>query len=221
MGHRGELLCHDLDLPVHDGRLPARLTLPQEPKGLVIFVHGSGSNRHSPRNRQVAIRLQQEGLATLLVDLLMAGEHEARFRNGLAGLELQQLTRRVVELIDAVAAIEPLTELPIGLYGSSSGAALALAAAAQRQQRVRAVVSRGGRPDLVQGVLGDVLCPTLLLVGSHDLDVLELNSWAAAQLQGVHVVKVVPGAGHLFAEPGTLALVAQWASAWFLQHLSS
>lgn len=219
MVNRVDLVSRDLEIPVAEGLLPARLTLPPAPQGVVLFVHGSGSDRHSRRNQKVAAALQGVGLATLLFDLLRSGEHDWRCSNGLAGLTLQQLCGRVVALIDALETIEPLTGLPVGLFGSSSGGALALAAAASRQHRVRAVVCRGGRPDLVPGVLGDVRCPTLLLVGSHDLDVLELNTWAAAQLQGVHVLRVVPGAGHLFAEPGTLALVAQWAAAWYLQHL--
>jgi len=220
MVHRVGSLCRDLTIPVSDGLLPARLVLPAAAQGLVIFVHGSGSSRHSRRNQQVAATLQGAGLATVLFDLLMAGEHDARQSNGLAGVDLPQLCQRVVDVLDGLSAIDPLGPLPLGLFGSSSGAALALAAASQRPQRVDAVVCRGGRPDLVPGVLGDVICPTLLLVGSHDLSVLELNTWAAAQLQGVHVLRVVPGAGHLFAEAGTLALVAQWSCAWFVQHLA-
>lgn len=219
MLNRFAVESRDLEIPVPDALLPARLTLPATPQGLVLFIHGSGSDRYSRRNQQVAGAMQGVGLATLLFDLMRSGEHDWLTTNGLAGLNVQQLSRRVVAVIDALQTIEPLSVLPLGLFGSSSGAAVALAAAASLQQRVRAVVCRGGRPDLVPGVLGDVRCPTLLLVGSRDLDVLELNTWAAAQLQGPHVLQVVPGAGHLFAEPGTLALVGQWASAWFLQHL--
>lgn len=208
-----------LQIPASGVVLPADCTVPPAARGLVMFIHGSGSNRFSARNRSVAHELQQAGLATLLFDLLPPELPQRPSGRAQATPDLPQLSERVVAVIDALSAIEPLASLPMGLFGSSSGAALAMAAAAHRPDRVRAVVSRGGRPDLVPGLLGEVCCPTLLLVGSHDLDVLELNTWAAAQLRGVHELRVVPGASHLFSEQGTLALVSQWACQWFLQHL--
>lgn len=199
--------------------LPADCVVPDIATGVVLFIHGSGSNRFSQRNQQVAACFQQAGLATLLFDLLTPHEQHQVAGRGNGCADLPELTARVMALIDTLTTIAPLAHLPVGLFGSSSGAALALAAAAQRPRQIAAVVSRGGRPDLVLGVLGDVCCPTLLLVGSHDLDVLELNTWAAAQLRGEHELRVVPGAGHLFAEPGALELVSQWSLQWFLQHL--
>lgn len=199
--------------------LPAQLLRPAQAAGLVIFVHGSGSSRLSSRNQAVATVLQQAGLATVLFDLLTAGEqnHAGLHRQPTPDLEL--LARRLQGVIDGLCHRPDLAELPLGLFGSSSGAAIALQVASQAQQLIRAVVCRGGRPDLVPAALGDVCCPTLLLVGSHDLDVLELNTWAAARLQGLHELRVVPGAGHLFVEPGALDQVATWARDWFLRHL--
>ncbi|MFM1812633.1 MAG: hypothetical protein RLZZ336_1571 [Cyanobacteriota bacterium] len=200
-------------------QLPALLLRPAQALGLVIFVHGSGSNRLSSRNQAVASVLHQAGLATVLFDLLTAAEqdHAGPHRRPVPDLEAQ--ARRLQGVIDGLGQRADLADLPLGLFGSSSGAAIALQVAAQAQQRIRAVVCRGGRPDLVPGALGDVCCPTLLLVGSHDLDVLELNTWAAARLQGLHELRVVPGAGHLFAEPGALDQVAAWSRDWFLRHL--
>ena len=199
--------------------LEANCVVPANPQAVVLFLHGSGSDRFSPRNQRVAAGLQPVGLATLLIDLFTVAERRPDPGRWLGAPDLPELTARVVGVIDALASTAPLAGLPIGLFGSSSGAALALAAAASRPNQVHAVVSRGGRPDLVLGVLGEVCCPTLLLVGSRDLDVLELNTWAAAQLRGVHELRVVPGAGHLFAEPGALEQVTQWSREWFLQHL--
>lgn len=210
---------HQLQLSSCGVQLPALLVLPAQALGLVIVVHGSGSNRLSSRNQAVAAVLQQGGLATVLFDLLTAAEQQNGGRHRPPPPDLEALACRLQGVITDLRRRPDLAALPLGLFGSSSGAAIALQVAAQVQQQIRAVVCRGGRPDLVPGALGDVCCPTLLLVGSHDLDVLELNTWAAAQLQGLHELRVVPGAGHLFAEPGALDQVALWTRDWFLRHL--
>lgn len=199
--------------------LAADCVVPAHAKGLVLFLHGSGSNRFSARNQVVAGSLQQAGLATLLLDLLTSSEGQPSIGRGQQVPDLAQLSARVIAVIDALGMLEHLSSLPLGLFGSSAGAALALAAAANRPERIGAVVSRGGRPDLVLSLLGEVCCPTLLLVGSQDLDVLELNTWAAGHLRGVHELRIIPGAGHLFVEPGALAMVSHWSEQWFLQHL--
>lgn len=200
-------------------QLPALLVRPAQALGLVIFVHGSGSSRLSARNQAVAAVLQQAGLATVLFDLLTAAEQHQQGPQRAPAPALEEQACRLQGVLDRLCFRPDLADLPLGLFGSSSGAAIALQVAAQARQRIRAVVCRGGRPDLVPGSLGDVCCPTLLLVGSHDLDVLELNTWAAARLQGLHELRVVPGAGHLFAEPGALDQVAVWSREWFLRHL--
>ncbi|MEY3750187.1 MAG: hypothetical protein RLZZ11_340 [Cyanobacteriota bacterium] len=205
-----------LHLPAPGGELVGDLIVPAQPGGLVIFCHGSGSNRFSPRNRQVAQHLQASGLATLLVDL----ETRAGSSNGRTLASLPPLQRRLLALIDWTHQHPELRSLPLGLYGASTGAALALAAAADRPERVAAVVSRGGRPDLVFQRLDEVRCPVLLIVGSHDVDVLELNAWAAAQLQVRNELVVIPQASHLFAEAGALEAVAEHSSRWFLDQFS-
>ena len=205
-----------LHLPAPGGELAVDLIAPAEPSGLVIFCHGSGSNRFSPRNRHVAQHLQASGLATLLPDL----ETEASSSNGRTLASLPPLQERLLALIDWTHQHPQLNNLPLGLYGASTGAALALAAAADRPERIAAVVSRGGRPDLVFQRLGEVHCPVLLIVGGHDLDVLELNAWAAAQLQVRNELVVVPQASHLFAEAGALEAVAEHSRRWFLDLFS-
>ena len=218
------LRCLDLQLPLSRVLLPLRLTLPTDACGLVLFVHGSGSNRFSQRNQAVSTVLQHAHLATVLFDLLTDAEQQHPTSQT---PDLMELSRRLLAMIEVLQSPEAndlapdadLAALPLGLFGSSSGAAVALAAASQPQAPVQAIVSRGGRPDLVSACLGQVHCPTLLMVGSHDVDVLELNTWAAARLQGIHELRVVPGAGHLFAEPGALDQAALWSQEWFLRHL--
>lgn len=180
----------------------ADLVVPDRPLGLVLFAHGSGSDRRSPRNRQVAAALQAVGLATLLLDLDACGQP-------------------LLSAVDWCASQALLATLPLGLFGASSGAALALEVAAARPARVGAVVCRGGRPDLAFDALGRVRCPILLIVGADDLDVLELNGWAAAHLRARHDLLVVPRAGHLFAEPGAMEIVAEASTDWFLRHLAT
>jgi pimeloyl-ACP methyl ester carboxylesterase len=183
--------------------------------GLVVFAHGSGSGRRSPRNRYVAEELNRRGLATLLFDLLT--ENESFDRANVFDIRL--LARRLGEALDWKAERDDLAGLPVGLFGASTGAAAALAAAAERPDEVAAVVSRGGRPDLAEGALAQVRAPTLLVVGGADVDVLELNQWAADRLTCEHALQVVPGATHLFEERGALARVAALAGEWFVEHM--
>lgn len=206
-------------VPAGGQQLPGVLVLPPRAQGLVLFAHGSGSSRFSSRNQAVAAALQQAGLATLLFDLLSAEEVRRDRQDQSLRFDIPLLAERVVAAIDWVHAEPELAPLPIGLFGASTGAAAALIAAAQRPALVRGVVSRGGRPDLALGALGQVQCPTLLLVGGLDVDVLELNSWAAARLSAPHRLTVIPGASHLFAEAGTLEQVAAEACGWFSQAL--
>lgn len=201
-----------LGIPAIGGTLLADLTLPSDASGLVVFCHGSGSNRHSPRNLHVAGHLQRGGLATLLFDL----EHNSDQVDGRTLASLPPLQKRLLSVIDWTSSQPALKSLELGLFGASTGAALALAAAVERPLRVKSVVSRGGRPDLVFQCLGDVRCPVLLIVGGHDLDVLELNAWAAGQLQVRNELVVIPQASHLFSEPGSLDAVADQTYWWFM-----
>jgi pimeloyl-ACP methyl ester carboxylesterase len=200
--------------------LAGSLTIPDPAAALVLFAHGSGSSRFSRRNRAVARVLQEGGLATLLFDLLTAAEERLDALDRSLRFNIPLLSRRLIGAIDWGRREAELAALPIGLFGASTGAAAALTAAAARPDRVGAVVSRGGRPDLAAEALARVGCPTLLIVGGADGEVLQLNRWAAARLTAPHALEVVPGAGHLFEEPGTLEQVAQLARAWFLQYLA-
>lgn len=195
--------------------LQGDLTLPRGARGLVVFAHGSGSSRHSPRNRFVAERINAAGLGTLLMDLLTVEEErvdevtrELRFDIGL-------LARRVAQAVGWVGGQKELAGLKIGLFGSSTGAAAALVAAAELPEgAVRAVVSRGGRPDLAGRVLGRVRCPVLLIVGGYDNEVIQLNEQARGEMRCESELVIVPGATHLFEEPGTLEQVADLAAGW-------
>ena len=195
--------------------LPGDLQVPARARGLVLFAHGSGSSRLSVRNRRVADLLLQQGLATLLFDLL--SEAEAADRRKVFDIEL--LGERMLQSIDWASADDVLAALPLGLFGASTGAAAALQAAALRPQRVAAVVSRGGRPDLARPWLPRVAAPVLLIVGGADTEVLELNRQALRLLHGAKRLEIVPGATHLFEEAGALERVAALAAAWFLTHL--
>jgi dienelactone hydrolase len=206
-------------IPIDDGVLDADLGLPADARGLVIFAHGSGSGRHSPRNQYVARALQAEGLATLLADLLTLEEEEVDRATAHLRFDIGLLSRRLIELVDWSREEDDLRGLTIGLFGASTGAAAALAAAAARPADVRAVVSRGGRPDMAGAVLPNVSAPTLLLVGSLDTQVISLNRWAEERMRCAVSLEVVPGASHLFEEPGTLAHVAARAGEWFRTHL--
>ncbi|MEV5408236.1 dienelactone hydrolase family protein [Thermopolyspora sp. NPDC052614] len=195
------------------------LALPPEARGMVLFAHGSGSSRHSPRNQAVAARLNQEGFGTLLLDLLTEAEEARDAWTGELRFDIGLLTGRLVDALDRLANQPRTAGLPLGLFGASTGAAGALAAAAARPDLVRAVVSRGGRPDLAPDALPRVRAPVLLIVGGRDEVVVDLNRSAAGRLNGPHEVVVVPGASHLFEEPGTLERVAELAAHWFRDYL--
>jgi pimeloyl-ACP methyl ester carboxylesterase len=195
--------------------LPGIASVAADAKGTVMFAHGSGSGRHSPRNRWVAERLHRVGMVTVLFDLL--SEEESADRTNVFDIEL--LTRRLGAATDATLASDWAAGLRIGYFGASTGAAAALSAAAGRDD-ISAVVSRGGRPDLAGDLLPSVGAPTLLIVGGADREVLALNRAAMAQLPGPAEIRVIPGATHLFEEPGALAAVADLAAAWFGRYLS-
>jgi pimeloyl-ACP methyl ester carboxylesterase len=201
--------------------LEGTLAIPPQARGLVLFAHGSGSSRFSPRNRFVASELNEGGLATLLFDLLTAGEEELDAITGELRFDIELLAERLSAATDWVRAEPALPSLPLGYFGSSTGAAAALIAAARRPEAVQAVVSRGGRPDLADRSLSQVRAPTLLIVGGQDEAVLALNRAALARLRCEAVLRVVPGATHLFEEPGALSLVAALARAWFRDHLAA
>lgn len=200
--------------------LSGDLVVPADAVGAVVFAHGSGSSRFSSRNRAVARSLQDRRLATLLFDLLDPNEESHEQRGGRFRFDTETLTPRLIEALDHVAGHAATAGLPIGAFGASTGAAVALRAAARRPDLVRAVVSRGGRPDLAGDELADVLAPTLLIVGERDQQVVTLNEQAAARLSAPHQLRIVPGATHLFEEEGALEQVAEHAGEWFEQHLA-
>jgi putative phosphoribosyl transferase len=200
--------------------LEGSLTLPEEATGLVLFAHGSGSSRHSPRNRYVAEILQYAGLATLLMDLLTRDEDTVDQFTRQFRFDIDLLADRLTGAIDWLEGQPETRELPIGLFGASTGAAAALQAAAARPCRVRAVVSRGGRPDLAGEALAHVQAPTLLIVGAADTPVIPLNDVALRQMAAPAEMTLVPGASHLFEEPGTLPVASALARNWFVRHLA-
>ena len=206
---------------VQAGQVPLEGTLvfPEKAEGIVVFAHGSGSSRFSSRNRFVAEFLNRGGLATLLFDLLTAEEHRVDEWTRELRFDIDLLTKRLVGAVDWLEARDEVADLPVGLFGASTGAAAALRAAAERPDRVAAVVSRGGRPDLAMPTLPQVRAPTLLIVGGDDEPVIGMNQKAAARLACEHRVVIVPGATHLFEEPGKLEEVARLAREWFLRHL--
>ena len=206
---------------VQAGQVPLEGTLafPEKAEGIVVFAHGSGSSRFSSRNRFVAEFLNQGGLATLLFDLLTAEEHRVDEWTRELRFDIDLLTKRLIGAVDWLEARDEVADLPVGLFGASTGAAAALRAAAERPDRVAAVVSRGGRPDLAMPTLPQVRAPTLLIVGGDDEPVIGMNQKAAARLACEHRVDIVPGATHLFEEPGKLEEVARLAREWFLHHL--
>ena len=199
--------------------LDGDLVVPPEARGLVIFAHGSGSSRFSSRNRQVARALEDAGCATLLLDLLTRDEEAVDNYSREFRFDIPRLGRRVVAAVDWALTDADLRELPIGYFGASTGAAAALIAAAERADVSGAVVSRGGRPDLAGRALPAVAAPTLLIVGGDDEPVIELNEEAKQQMKGEVAMAIVPGATHLFEEPGTLEQVERLAIDWFARHL--
>jgi putative phosphoribosyl transferase len=205
-----------VEVAVRGATLPGRLEVPAHPTGAVVFAHGSGSSRHSARNRSVATVLNDAGLATLLFDLLTPTEERDRANV----FDVVRLARRVAGAARWIQARPSTADLPIGCFGASTGAAAALWAAADPGSGIAAVVSRGGRPDLAGPRLGDVTVPVLLIVGGDDATVLDLNRRAADQLRCEHRLVVIPGAGHLFEEPGTLRAAAIAARDWLLGSLA-
>jgi putative phosphoribosyl transferase len=208
-----------LQIPVAGVVLDADLGMPQTPRGAVLFAHGSGSGRRSPRNRLVADELNRAGLVTVLADLLTAEEEQVDLRTAALRFDIHLLAARLIGLTDWVATSDSTAGLDIGLFGASTGAAAALIAAADRPNSVQAVVSRGGRPDLAGAHLREVRQPTLLIVGERDPLVIDLNRHAMRELGGESRLVIVPGATHLFEEPGALEQVAHLAREWFLGHL--
>ncbi|HEV8638604.1 MAG TPA: alpha/beta fold hydrolase [Chloroflexota bacterium] len=211
---------HAVTVPADAVRLEGDLALPASRRGVVLFAHGSGSSRHSPRNRFVAEVLQSAGLATLLLDLLTQDEEAVDLRTAHLRFDIGLLAERLVAATDWLGQQEATRDLPIGYFGASTGGGAALVAAADRPQVVGAVVSRGGRPDLAGEALPRVRAPTLLIVGGRDHPVIQMNEEALAQLRCQKRLEIVPGATHLFEEPGALEEVARLARTWFEMHLA-
>ncbi len=211
----------EIRISADQARLYGDLSLPQNFGGVVLFAHGSGSGRHSARNRQVAVRLQQAGLATLLFDLLTAQEDEADARTRKHRFDIPLLTRRMQDATEWASSLPELRHVPIGYFGASTGSAAALIAAARLGERIGAVVSRGGRPDLAgPAALAAVTAPTLLIAGGADKTVVDVNQQALGRLQCHKAMIVIPGAGHLFEEAGALDQVSEAAASWFARHLA-
>jgi putative phosphoribosyl transferase len=218
-----ELTIRNLPVRVWTGRvtLEGDLGLPQVARAVVVFAHGSGSGRFSSRNRHVARLLNQANLATLLIDLLTLDEETIDSQTAHLRFDIGLLARRVVGATDWLAEHPDTQDLRVGYFGASTGAAAALVAAAERREVVGAVVSRGGRPDLAGVALADVRAPTLLIVGGNDIPVIALNETAFAQLRCEKQLVIVPGATHLFEEPGALDHVARLAQDWFKRYLDA
>ena len=211
----------ELFLGVDGVELAGTLGIPKNPKGLVLFAHGSGSSRHSPRNRYVAGVLHCRGIATLLLDLLTREEEFADQRTAELRFDIALLARRLNSATRSIMRQPDVRHLKVGYFGASTGAGAALVAAAEFPENVAAIVSRGGRPDLAMDALGSVRAPTLLIVGGNDEPVIEMNRQALAELGCLEKkLVIVPGATHLFEEPGTLEEVARLAAEWFVQHLA-
>ena len=207
-------------VPAAGAMLEGNLATSPNASGVVLFAHGSGSSRHSPRNRAVARALNEGGLATLLVDLLTPAEESVDEQTGQLRFDIGLLADRLVDAADWLTANEETRSLPIGLFGASTGGGAAIVAAAQRPNTVRAVLSRGGRPDLAGAALSRVRAPTLLIVGGRDYPVIELNREAFERLRCEKKLEIVPGASHLFEEPGALQEVARLARDWFRKFLA-
>lgn len=211
----------DVTIQVSPEVLRGLLMIPEHAKGIVLFAHGSGSGRLSPRNQFVAKKLQEKGLATLLMDLLTAEEEEIDEKTRQFRFDIDLLAERLKGCTEWVLHQEEISSLAVGYFGASTGAAAALMAASEQGDIIKAVVSRGGRPDLAIDQLANVSAPTLLIVGGEDLAVIEMNKKALDALQSIKKLEIVPGATHLFEEPGTLEEVAELASNWFTTYLLS
>ncbi len=212
-------MSSQIHIPAGNVSLEGELSVPPEAKGLVLFAHGSGSSRHSPRNQFVADQLQQAGIATLLFDLLTSAEEAEDEITGHLRFDIGLLAQRLVYAARAMEEDVEVRNLKIGFFGSSTGGGGALVAAAELGEKIGAVVSRGGRPDLAGHALREVRAPTLLIVGSDDHVVLQMNEQALRTLRCEKALRVIAGAGHLFEEPGTLDAVAELAADWFVRHL--
>ena len=209
----------EVTIPVGKAVINGNLTVPHGAKGIVLFAHGSGSSRFSPRNTRVAREINEAGIATLLIDLLTEEEEAIDVSTGEFRFNIDLLAQRLVHATEWVKKNPDTKSLSIGYFGASTGAAAALIAAAKLPEQVKAVVSRGGRPDLAGEHLPNVKAPTLLIVGGDDTEVLELNRQASQQMTSERKIVVVPGATHLFEEPGKLEEVARLAISWFSKHL--
>jgi putative phosphoribosyl transferase len=208
-------------VPVDHGALEGDLTVPPGAEALVLFAHGSGSSRHSPRNRAVAAQLNDARLATLLIDLLTEEEEQAERETRHLRFDVELLIDRLDAALAWLGQSAATSALPVGCFGASTGAAAALGLAGRRPDAVRAVVSRGGRPDLTpEPLLAAVRAPTLLVVGARDTAVIEMNRDAQRRMRVEAQVEIVPGASHLFEEPGALERVADLARDWFIRHLA-
>ena len=206
-------------VPIDGQSLPGDLGMPSDPHGIVLFAHGSGSSRHSSRNKYVARTLEHRNLATLLIDLLTPAEEAVDELTAEYRFDIPMLAGRLVRIVDWLRRRKATASLPIGVFGASTGGGAALIAAADRPTQIAAVVSRGGRPDLAAAALPKVTTPTLLIVGGLDTPVIQMNRDAMRQMRSDVKLEIVPGATHLFEEPGTLERVAELAGAWFAQHL--
>ncbi len=212
----------ELSIDARGAELHGTLVIPSHAQGLVLFAHGSGSSRHSPRNQFVARELQSKNFATLLFDLLTREEESADQLTGEFRFDIPFLAQRLVAVTRFVLELPEISALKLGYFGASTGAAAALVAAAELRDEIKAIVSRGGRPDLARDALGDVRAPTLLIVGGNDEPVIEMNESALAKLASSEKQLIlVPGATHLFEEPGKLEIVAQLAADWFARYLST
>jgi len=210
---------HVVSVLAGDVTLEGSLVVPADARGIVLFAHGSGSSRHSPRNVHVAEELQAVGLGTLLIDLLTPTEESVDLVTKELRFDIELLAERLVGAIEWLSSQAATRALPLGLFGASTGAAGALVAAARTPERIAAVVSRGGRPDLAGADLPSVKAPTLLIVGGNDPVVIDLNQRAMARMTAPVQLEIVPRATHLFEEPGTLEEVARLARDWFVRHL--
>ena len=210
-----------VQVPIGHQSLHGDLGMPTGPHGIVLFAHGSGSSRHSSRNQHVARALERRGLATLLIDLLTPQEEAIDDRTAQYRFDIPMLARRLVMIVDWLRDRNETAALSIGLFGASTGGGAALMAAADRPHEIAAVVSRGGRPDLAGSALAKVTTPTLLIVGGFDLPVIQMNRDAMKAMRGEVKLEIVPGATHLFEEPGTLEGVAELAGNWFARYLQA
>jgi putative phosphoribosyl transferase len=223
MRHASSHHIHErpVEVPAGSVLLSGDLSIPENPRGVVLFAHGSGSSRHSPRNRFVAARLHEGDLATLLLDLLTVDEEAEDLRTARLRFDIGLLGGRLAHATDWLTQFQDTNQLAIGYFGASTGGGAALVAAAERPGLVAAVVSRGGRPDLAGPALARVRAPTLLIVGGHDQPVIGMNEEALAALHCEKRLDIVPGATHLFEEPGALEEVARRAREWFERYLTS